>query len=445
MIFILVAILLVLFSFKDFKKAFLLFMLYKLILNTNINFLSIPGVPILSVEDVLIMVFIMEFYARKQMKTDLQGYNNFPFRIPFILIVISWTISTIFAYVGFGIAVSAYVKNILEYIIMTFLMWRTINTKEDLEFLLKGFTILFLCFGFYELYEIVTNTNPLSDYELTLVTDASKAIDFGNYEDEIDRGFRAKSVFTHPIGAGINFSLYIIIALFFLMRTKIDLKVSKFLIIVTSLLSLVCIIMTKSRGPYVFLLIGSFTFINLKSSQFYKYSIVFFFALLLLLPYFSDQFEIFKSIYDSKSQASVGGSSVDMRFEQLVCAIALMSMSPIYGLGYKYLNVISNFYTMGLLGGESIWFSVLPQYGLIGIIAYIFMIYWVIIKLPQRFKSSSIFFVSLAYWIVNTTTSTPGMQVYLYYLSLILFMKYKMGAFGAISEKEIISLKRCVN
>lgn len=444
MIFQLIAFIIILYSFKNFKKAFLLFLLYDLFLNTNINFLSIPGVPILTVEDVLIMVFAAEFfikYGTNKGGPYVQTRNNFPFKTPFIILTISWTISTIFALVGFAGAVSAYVKQILEYVIMTYLMWRIINDKRDLVFLLRGFTFLFLLCGIYELYEIATQSNPLADYETSLVQDQTRAIDFGNYEEDEGRGFRAKSVFAHPIGSGINFGLYIITSLFFLMKAKINIKTNKLLVLATCLLSLACIIMTKSRGPYLFLMIGVFSFINLKSGKFYRYAFLMVLALIVILPYFSDQLDIFKSLFSADAQEKVGGSDANMRFEQLTVAIGIMSMSPIYGLGFKFLNEMSTAVTMGLLGGESVWFQVLPQFGILGILAYLFMIYWTVVKLPKKYKNASIFFIGMAYWLVVSMTSVPGMQIYLYYLALILVIKYQMGCFNDNGRAKAAEIK----
>jgi hypothetical protein len=188
--------------------------------------------------------------------------------------------------------------------------------------------------------------------------------------------------------------------------------------------------MTKSRGPYLFLLIGAFSFISLKSGKFYRYAFIMLLALVVLLPYFSDQLDIFKSLFSADAQEKVGGSDANMRFEQLTVAIGIMSMSPLYGLGFKFLSEMSTAVTVGLLGGESVWFQVLPQFGILGILAYLFMIYWTVVKLPKKYKSASIFFIGMAYWLVISMTSVPGMQVYLYYLALILVIKYQMGCFN---------------
>ncbi|GJG28788.1 hypothetical protein PRRU23_24880 [Segatella bryantii] len=164
-------------------------------------------------------------------------------------------------------------------------------------------------------------------------------------------------------------------------------------------------------------------------------------ALIAILPYFSDQLDIFKSLFSADAQEKVGGSDANMRFEQLVVAMSIMSMSPFYGLGFKFLNEMSTAITMGLLGGESIWFQVLPQFGILGILAYLFMIYWTVVKLPKRYKSASIFFIGMAYWLVASMTSVPGMQIYLYYLALILVMKYQMGCFNESGRAKSVEIK----
>ena len=164
-------------------------------------------------------------------------------------------------------------------------------------------------------------------------------------------------------------------------------------------------------------------------------------ALIVILPYFSDQLDIFKSLFSADAQEKVGGSDANMRFEQLAVAMSIMSMSPWYGLGFKFLNEMSTAVTMGLLGSESIWFQVLPQFGILGILAYLFMIYWTVVKLPKKYKNASIFFIGMAYWLVVSMTSVPGMQIYLYYLALTLVMKYQMGCFNDNGRAKIAEIK----
>ena len=69
------------------------------------------------------------------------------------------------------------------------------------------------------------------------------------------------------------------------------------------------------------------------------------------------------------------------------------------------------------------------------------MIYWTVVKLPKKYKSASVFFIGMAYWLVISMTSVPGMQVYLYYLALILVIKYQMGCFNDNDRAKIPEMK----
>ena len=64
-----------------------------------------------------------------------------------------------------------------------------------------------------------------------------------------------------------------------------------------------------------------------------------------------------------------------MRFEQLAAAIELMKLSPIVGLGYKFMNVMHTSLVAALLGLESMWFRILTQFGLLGVVANLYLAY----------------------------------------------------------------------
>ena len=47
MIFTLIGIIIIIYSFKNFKRAFLWLLVYKLLLVTNITVIALPGIPLL--------------------------------------------------------------------------------------------------------------------------------------------------------------------------------------------------------------------------------------------------------------------------------------------------------------------------------------------------------------------------------------------------------------
>ena len=186
----------------------------------------------------------------------------------------------------------------------------------------------------------------------------------------------------------------------------------------------------NSRSPFLFLLIGSFSFINIRNKSTYGLLLVIGTTFYICLSIFSEQASLLSSIFNVSKQNDIeGSSSIDMRLDQLDAAIALMMQSPIWGFGYKFTSALNNSLVYRLLGLESIWFQALTTFGLLGVVANGYLAYVSIFKIPKYFKSKSIFFVSLAYWVLISSTSVPGMLVYLYYLLIIIIMKLNKSQF----------------
>lgn len=418
MIFTLIGIILIVYSFKNFKKAFLWFLIFKLFLVTNITVVAVPGLPLFTLDLFLTMIFFIQFY-RKRKKTPQT--INIPYKKPFIFLFISWGVSTIFAYIGFIGAVSQFVQTIFQQIIFIWMLWELIDVRKDLDFLIRWLTIAFFLICIYGLYEHLIQSNPIVKYEASLMGDSDRAIDW-TYDADIERGYRTQSVFEHAIGAGINWAMYIVFILSLYINYKYPIKYKK-LAFLTVLLSVPCLLFTNSRGPIVFLMLSGLSLINLKNKRVYLFLSFSIISIIVLLPYLSEYTNNILSIFDSKVQKQVGGSNAAMRFEQFDAALTLMMQSPFVGFGFKFMNVLNNSLTTALLGLESIWFRIMVQFGAIGIIANIYYAYYSLIKVPKMYHSKSVFYLSLAYWVTASLTSVPGMLYYIYFLILIIFIK----------------------
>ena len=112
-----------------------------------------------------------------------------------------------------------------------------------------------------------------------------------------------------------------------------------------------------------------------------------------------------------------------MRLDQLDAVFQLMKQSPLFGLGEKFRLYISNIYTTRALDYESLWLEQMAMHGMVGVFAYIYLIYVSIIVVPRKYKSKQVFLFSLAYWLVYTMTSTPYFRIYFYYIVLFYFIK----------------------
>lgn len=438
--FIIIGCLIMLYSLRNFKKGFILYLAFKLILVTNITILSIPGIPLLTVEDFMNIFFVLLFMYRGR------GLNIskicIPFKLPFVFMIISITISMIFSIAGLPSEISACVKFIFENFLLMWVTWSCLETKEDYNTVYKLITIVMFASCIYALFEYSVQTNPLTLYELSLNKDNTKAISF-IYSANGERGYRVNSFFEHAIGAGINWGIYFVFTISILINKKEKLPYHP-LVILTMGLCIVCVLLTKMRAGMLFTGLASIGAFNFKKWRTYFFMIVGMLLLYFALNRFDSEgiiLNIFSSLF---SGDSIGGSSLEMRFEQLSNAFEVMKLSPLVGLGLKYSTVINNELVRGLLGGESIWFLVMPCFGIIGIIVWVNYYLYLIVKIPKYFKSRQAFFFGFAYFVTYTMTSVPGMKVILFYLCIFYFIKssQKYRDFNGIDKKNELNIKK---
>lgn len=429
MIFIIIGIVIMLAGLLNFKKGFYMFLFFRVVLVTNIALIVVPGIPLLTLEVCMTMFYLGVFF---QKKTHLILERvDFPYKKPFQLIVISYLLSTIFAYAGFSVAFSAYIGQMISEFAFTWLMWKVID-RRDISFLVLGFTFVYLLTCIYGFYEKSTLSNPLMIYEQSLMGNSDRTIDFTSEGDEY-RGYRVQSFFESAIGAGINWGMYIIFSLSILVLYKLKIKkISKIILVLASVCCIPCVFFANSRSSIVFLLIGILSLFDLKNYKFYLRVLVIAMIIPIITPFFSDYSDNILSLFDTKAQARVGGSNADMRLDQLAAALSVMANSPIVGLGYKFMNVMNTKTVAALLGLESMWFQILTQFGILGTLVNIYLAYYSLLKVPKRFKSQPLFFFSLAYWLTASLTSVPGMKMYFYYFIIIIFIKL-----SSVYQKEI--------
>lgn len=420
MLFALIGLLILFAGCVNFKKGFYLFVFYKMVLVTNITLISVPGIPLLTLETFMTLAFFCLYYHNRR-RPYLERVP-FPYKTPFLLIAVSYFLSTVFAYVGFSAAISQYIAEVACEYGFAWMMWKVID-RRDIPYLLKGFAVIFVLACAYGFFEKITQTNPIVLYEQTLNTDVSRQIDFLCPDDEY-RGYRVQSFFEHAIGGGCQWSMYVsfTFAMLWVYRVKVP-SGTKTLMLLAALLSVPCLFFSNNRGALVFFFVSILSVVNLKDRRFYLRMALMACVILLVAPFFSDYANNILSIFDSKAQEKVQGSNPEMRFDQLAASIEVMKMSPIVGLGYKFMNVMHTRLVAALLGMESIWFRTLTVFGLLGTAVNIILAYFSLVKIPKHYHSQPLFFVSLAYWVVYSLTSVPGMKFHFYYFVLIVFIK----------------------
>lgn len=419
MIFLLSGLLLFIYGVFNFKKAFILFLVFKLVLVTNITIISVPGLPLLTLELGLTIAFIILFFL-KGLKVQ-NAHMAYPLLIPLTFYALSLIVSSIFSVAGITSEFSNLLKSIFEDVLLVWICWQVIETKSDFAFLFKVLTIFIFISCIYGLVEYFIKDNPISAYEATLNHDPSKVIDFSYNLDE--RGYRINSFFEHAIAAGMTWSLYSSFVFYLFVKKKVSIRTLLFPLI-TAFISIFCIVLTKMRSPIIFFAITLLASVDFRSKRFYFLASCFLIGLILILLFFGNDVQnVIFALFNKSSAEEIGGSSLSMRLDQFDAAFSLMKENPLFGLGPAFSDIISNDLVTRLLGGESIWLSVITQQGLIGIFAYLTLVFFCIIYIPNKYKNMNLAIFSFAFWVTYTITSLPGFDFIFYYILIIYFVK----------------------
>ena len=118
------------------------------------------------------------------------------------------------------------------------------------------------------------------------------------------------------------------------------------------------------------------------------------------------------SIFDSNN-LNMGGSSVDLRMNQLAAATELFSRSPITGNGPQYLSSLSEGSELrsAMLGSESYIFKLLIENGIIGLATnlYFFIgVFRIANKDHVRLKANMLKCITGAFLLFSISTGTQG-------------------------------------
>ena len=420
MVFLLSGLLLFIYGIFNFKKAFILFLVFKLLLVTNITIISEPGMPLLTLELGLTIGFVILFFIKGiKVQNAHMAYTLF---LPMFFYILSLTASSIFSVAGITNEISNLMKCIFEDVILVWICWQVIETKSDFNFLFKTLTFFIFISCIYGLFEFCIKSNPISAYEATLNHDPSKVIDF-SYSSE-ERGYRINSFFEHSIGAGMSWALYSGFVFYLFVKKKLDIEIILFPLI-TAFMCIICLMLTKMRSPIICFAISLLACIDFKSKRFYFLVACFIIGLLIILLFFGNDVQnVLLALFNQSNAEQIGGSSLDMRLDQFDAAFSLMNGNPIFGLGPSFSEAISSDLIKRLLGGESVWLNVITQQGLFGIFAYLILVFYCVIYIPNKFKNLNLMIFSLAFWLTYTITSLPGFDFIFYYILIIYFIKH---------------------
>lgn len=285
-----------------------------------------------------------------------------------------------------------------------------------LPIFLKSCILFSAIIGFYSIYETMTSSNPIME---TLLNNGW--INYDKLVTDVRYGMkRSQSIFTmHTTNGAVATEMFVVILGGLLSglvkKTKLN------YLIITSLLFTV--LASGTRSAILALVICSFTYLNRRILNFKRLLGV---ALAVIVAYiaFGSYFDaIINSFLNTES---VSGSNADLRQGQFNIALMFLLQSPIYGNGIAFCqtNLIGEGYK-NMFGAESLWFPVMIDTGLIGVIGYALFFISSIRYCIKQGTPYLIFFV-LGFLVFNTMSSIPGFTITWIFPILIVLMQMNL-------------------
>lgn len=304
---------------------------------------------------------------------------------------------------------------------------------EDFETVKKYIYGLALFWTIYGTLEFITNQNIFIEY---LIKAFPNNIFSGIGYDSTERLFstsRMQGTCWHPIEFGGRMMLLLSVLVYFFILVEEKSKFFRFINIVAICGSLFMVLLSFSRSAWlasviVLVFAGNVYLVNLSQTKRLVLSIT-----ILVVTYFA--YGVFGAAYEEMN--SFGGSSTDMRKNQMDYILHLIRDDQLFGLGKGFIvDFILKFgKSTPALGFESALMKYLTEHGFFGLVGY-FLFYisvFGIAKGSYKYKMS-IYGVTAAFLTYSLFT---GEMHGFFIFFLILSMLYKFNEIMIDIEKNI--------
>lgn len=417
MIFSFISMVIASYALINFKKSLIFFTVYQIFwFSTHI--ITIGGIGLNS--NLLLPIWYMVLFYLKR-KRYMNNKPKFPFTIPFILIGLSYLFSCFVAISGFIPEFNRAIMRVTSQYIYIYILWYVIDSEQDFKFIFRYVTIVMFFASIYGIFEYIVRLNSLLDYKVMLSNYTINLYDASGL-----RGYRLTSFFEHPLGAGMMFGLYSSFYFALLLKNNKTVVNNKFGMI-TALLCLPCVILSKMRTAIIFtVILMLMIFVNKKLSvKVFKRIII---CMIIFLPILfiviNSNLELITNLISTDTSSEIGGSSLAMRLNQFNAIKLIIRISPVFGLGETFRDTLTvNSVTSAALGYEGIIFEQLSMHGYFGVFVTTILIFYLCVKIPLKYKSKEIAIVSIAYWLSYLVSSIPSFRLPYLYLVIFYFIK----------------------
>lgn len=417
---LLVSIIYILLLLNDFKKGVIL-------ISTTIQFLAYlgTGIPGLKIYTLLALFSLIIFFTKRTVKiikykSSKNKDESYPKQLLYSSVFMSlcFLVSNHYAYEK---QTALVIINIITLLIFPFILWSAISSREYFIFTIKCIVVFMTIAVITSIPELLLRKN----YFTTIIQYLFTVEDFIIDAKGIRFGLkRLNSIFAYfsVFGTISCFSFFI---LFHLKYKYQDSYFSQ-----KKTISVLCAVLpflafaTGSRAIIVglFAILASCIFTkNFIRNKIFSRILFYFIVLSPIIIYIL--VIIIDSIINSDTSKQVVGSSSEMRVLQTEICVPYFLQSPIWGNGRLYIwNVVAPDNPM-LLGAESIWFSLLIDYGIMGGISFLFLLISSGIVLYKEKKSFIL--LPISYFLITLVSPDVGIQYNIYLTFVIIILKCK--------------------
>lgn len=321
-----------------------------------------------------------------------------------------------------------YMMGTIVTLLFSILFYQNLISWKDYR---KYFNVLFIvmiAFTLYGTYEYLTQSNPLVEYERSILPE-----EFYAGRIYVSGQLRLNSIRCQSL-ASISISFGVICALWFMyvsaVYSSIKNRSKRMLVYITVVLGLISgCYYSGAKTPFIYIMTYFGLFIMFGKIKL-VYKLIFAFIIIFGLYSFALQImDFYMSIVDS-SKSSFEGSDIIMRLGQFQAVLKVVGENLLWGLGARGVAYAQEINPL-ILGAESIWFQLYIEQGFIGIFCYVF--FWIsLYKMAKILEDvgnrRKLFFMIVAWLATNTVSSLPGLDTSIFvclYYSLLFYYKSK--------------------
>jgi len=354
-----------LYAFISYHKAILLYAIMRLALSPITPFFNMPGDMLILLKffmDSCMIMFIFIGSATKQ----------FPLKNAFFVFIFSIAISSLMSPLETLFSAIRTIYVTIAPFIFIYLLWRELKTLKDIQFIVKGFMIVFsvaIIYGFFENFNDLAN--PFMEYKLSLLSSKQEGVAWIELGRKDTGRNRIVSIFDNPLDCGGYAAIAFAFFFYLNMQYKKIWNTPKLMRIAFLSGLFFLLLFANSRGSMLYFAVSLLFMLNLKTIL--QLSLFLPFFIILFYGFIAQSIDTIKSIANAENSETVKGSSLAMRVIQFSAVMDIVKSNFFIGYGEKAEGFFRS-ENSDVLGLESIWLKLLAKQGIMGVISYIYFI-----------------------------------------------------------------------